>query len=71
MTTQRLQIHFDVSAPVSEFGAGDRRNLPFWATGPAWKPKVYQVVSLSLAAIYGEGFAAMELITILNRCHHF
>src|SRR5262249_9795909 len=27
--------------------------------------------SLRLAAIYGGGFAAMELTTILNRCHRF
>ena len=26
---------------------------------------------LRLAAIYGVGFAAMELTTILNRCHRF
>jgi hypothetical protein len=30
-----------------------------------------KIVSLRLAASYGGGFAAMELTTILNRCHRF
>jgi hypothetical protein len=30
-----------------------------------------KIVSLRLALIYGGGFAAMELTTILNRCHPF
>jgi len=30
-----------------------------------------KIVSLGLAAIYGGCFAAMELTTILNRCHCF
>ena len=28
-------------------------------------------MNLGLGAVYGRGFAAMELTTILNRCHHF
>jgi transposase len=34
-------------------------------------PKFYQNREPGLAAIYGGAFAAMELTTILNRCHHF
>ena len=34
-------------------------------------PKSYQNREPGLAAIYGGAFAAMELTTILNRCHHF
>jgi transposase len=30
-----------------------------------------KIVSLGLGATYGGGFAAMELTTILNRCHYF
>ncbi len=34
-------------------------------------PTFYQNREPGLAAIYGGAFAAMELTTILNRCHHF
>lgn len=34
-------------------------------------PRFAKIVSPGLAAIYGGAFAAMELTTILNRCHHF
>src|SRR5215475_14093299 len=34
-------------------------------------PRFYQNPGPGLAAIYGGAFAAMELTTILNRCHHF
>jgi hypothetical protein len=30
-----------------------------------------KIVSLGLGTIYGGGFPAMELTTILNRCHRF
>ena len=51
--------------------AGDRPNPPSWATDSGWRPKVYQNRELGPGAVYGGGFAAMELTTILNRCHHF
>jgi len=55
---------------ISDFGAGDRPNPPSWATDSGWRPKVYQNRESGPGG-YGRGFAAMELTTILNRCHHF
>ena len=43
------------------------RGPPILAGGPRFT----KIVNLGLAAVYGRGFAAMELTTILNRCHHF
>jgi hypothetical protein len=54
---------------VSDFGAGDRPNPPSWATDSGGGPKFTKIVNLGLGAVYGRGFAAMELTTILNRCH--
>ena len=56
---------------VSDFGAGDRPNPPSWGTDLAGGPRFTKIVNLGLGAVYGRGFAAIELTTILNRCHHF
>jgi hypothetical protein len=51
-------------------------NPPFWAIDPAWVASPSPISSPRREAVYGGGFAAtrlraMELTTILNRCHHF
>ncbi len=50
--------------------------LGSWTIWPKWHRLSGRKRELRLEAVYGRGFAAtclraMELITILNRCHHF
>jgi hypothetical protein len=56
---------------VSDIGAGDRPNPPFWAADPAWKSKIHQNRKPGVGTVYGGSFPAMELTTVLNRCHRF
>jgi len=51
-------------------------NPPFWAIDPAWSRSVHPSREPTSGGFYGGGFAAthfraMELTTILNRCHRF
>ena len=64
-------IHLAVTSPsrtlvpvIARIHPSGRQILP-------GSPKFYQNREPGLAAIYGGAFAAMELTTILNRCHHF
>jgi hypothetical protein len=64
---QLATLHHVVLARNGDYALGSRLGI----VSSRQSTKVLPNREPGLAAIYGGAFAAMELTTILNRCHHF